>query len=69
MGLRPVREHAITHMDARSLSSLKERGTLDISRARVFPIKGPLWKTLMLSLHSFAHFSQERVLLSYRECS
>ena len=36
MGLRPMREHAITHRDACSLSSLKERGTLDISRERVF---------------------------------
>ena len=30
MGLRPIREHAITHKDACSLSSLIERGTLDI---------------------------------------
>ena len=36
MGLRAMREHAIRHRDACSLSSLKERGTLDISRARVF---------------------------------
>ena len=30
MSLRPIREHAITNRDACSLSSLKERGTLDI---------------------------------------
>ena len=36
MGLRPMRKHVITHGDACSLSSLKERGTLDISRAMVF---------------------------------
>ena len=36
IGLRPMREHAITHRDGCSLSSLKEKGTLDISRARVF---------------------------------
>ena len=27
IGLRPMREHAIMHKDACSLSSLKERGT------------------------------------------
>ena len=31
MGLRPMKEHAIMHKDACSLSSLKEMGTLDIS--------------------------------------
>ena len=31
MGLRPTREHAITHRDVCSLSSLNERDTLDIS--------------------------------------
>ena len=36
MGLRPIREHVIMHRDVCSLSSLKERGILDISRARVF---------------------------------
>ena len=36
IGLRPMREHAIMHKDVCSLSSLIERGTLDISRARVF---------------------------------
>ena len=36
MGLRAMREHAIMHRDAYCLSSLKEKGTLDISRARVF---------------------------------
>ena len=30
-GLRPVKEHAIMHRDACSLSFLKVRGTLDIS--------------------------------------
>ena len=30
MGLRPMREQAIMHRDACNLSSLKERGTLDI---------------------------------------
>ena len=30
MGLRPMREHAITHRDACNLSSLKEMSTLDI---------------------------------------
>ena len=29
--LRPMKEHAIAHRDACSLSSLKVRGTLDIS--------------------------------------
>ena len=36
MGLRAMRKHAITHRDECSLSSLKERGTLDILRVRVF---------------------------------
>ena len=36
MGLRAIREHDIMHRDSYSLSSLKERRTLDISRARVF---------------------------------
>ena len=36
MGLRAIREHTITHRDGSSLSSLKERGTLDISRVRFF---------------------------------
>ena len=36
MGLKPMREHTITHREACSLSSLKERCFLDISRARVF---------------------------------
>ena len=36
MGLRPMREHAKTHKDACSLSSLKKRGPLDILRERVF---------------------------------
>ena len=36
MGLRAMREHAITHRDACNLSFLNERGTLDISRVRVF---------------------------------
>ena len=36
MGLRPMREHTITHREACSLSSLKESGILDISRVRVF---------------------------------
>ena len=35
-GLRAITKHAIMHRDACSLSSLKERKTLDISRARVF---------------------------------
>ena len=30
MGLMHMREHTITHRDACSLSSLKEKGTLDI---------------------------------------
>ena len=30
-GLRPVKEHAIVHKDVCSLSSLKVRGTLNIS--------------------------------------
>ena len=30
-GLRPVKEHVIAHRDACILSSLKVRGTLDIS--------------------------------------
>ena len=30
-GLRPVKEHVIVHRDVCSLSSLKVRGTLDIS--------------------------------------
>ena len=36
MGLRAMREYAITHRDVCSLSFLKERCTLDISRAKVF---------------------------------
>ena len=36
ISLRPMREHTIAHKDVCSLSSLIERGTLDISRARVF---------------------------------
>ena len=36
MGLRAMREHAITHRNVFSLSSLKEKGTLDISKVRVF---------------------------------
>ena len=36
MGLRAIREHAITHRDMCSLSSLKEKCILDISRVRVF---------------------------------
>ena len=36
MGLRSMREHVITHRDEYSLSSLKEKGILEISRARVF---------------------------------
>ena len=39
MSLRPMREHAIIHKDACSLSSLKEMGILGISRARVFLYK------------------------------
>ena len=31
LGLRSMKEHFITHRDTGSLSSLKERGTLDIS--------------------------------------
>ena len=34
--LRPVKEHANTHRDACSLSSLKVKAMLDISQARVF---------------------------------
>ena len=36
MGLVVIKEHAIMHRDVCSLSSLKERGTLDISRVKVF---------------------------------
>ena len=36
MGIRSMREHTIVHKDECNLSSLIERGTLDISRARVF---------------------------------
>ena len=35
IGLRAMREHVVTNRDPCSLSSLKERGTLDISMARV----------------------------------
>ena len=31
MGLKPMREHTIMHRDSCSLSSLQERGFLDIS--------------------------------------
>ena len=31
LGLRPTKEHTITHRGVFSLSSLKEKGTLDIS--------------------------------------
>ena len=34
MGIRHMRLHAITHRDSCSLSSLKERDTLEISRVR-----------------------------------
>ena len=34
--LRAMREHTKTHRDGSSLSSLKEWGTLDILRIRVF---------------------------------
>ena len=34
--LRLVKEHVIAHRDACSLSSLKVRGTFDISQARIF---------------------------------
>ena len=36
IALRAMREYAITHRDACSLSSLKEMGTLGILRLRVF---------------------------------
>ena len=36
MGLRAMREHTITHRDECNLSSLKENGTIHISRVRVF---------------------------------
>ena len=36
MNLRPMRIHAITHRDVFRLSSLKERGILDISKVKVF---------------------------------
>ena len=36
MGLRAMREHVITYRDACNLSSFKERGTLDVSRERIF---------------------------------
>ena len=34
MGLRPMRKHVIMHRDECSLSSLKERGTLDFQGQR-----------------------------------
>ena len=61
MGLRPMREHTITYRDACSLSSLREMGFLDISRARVSLINRTLWRNP--NLKSFlAHISQESVL-------
>ena len=36
IGLRHMRKHDIMDRDAYSLSILKEKGTLNISRARVF---------------------------------
>ena len=36
MVLKTMREHVIMHRDACSLSSLKGRGILDFSRAKVF---------------------------------
>ena len=36
MGLSPIKEQVIMHRDACILSFLIERGTLEISRARVF---------------------------------
>ena len=35
-GIRPMREHVISYKDECNLSSLRERGILDISRAKVF---------------------------------
>ena len=39
IGLRLMREDTMTHKDGCSLLSLKEMGTLDISKARVFLYK------------------------------
>ena len=61
MGLRAMTEDAITHRDVCSLSYLKERGTLDISRVRVFLQIEPYGETLTLEV-SLAHISQESVL-------
>ena len=49
MGLRHIRIHAITQRDACSLSSLKEMGIFDISRARVLLYKEVYGETLTLS--------------------
>ena len=63
MSLRPMRIHDITHSDAYSLSSLKERGLLDISKVRVFPINRTLWRNPNPKRKevTLAHISQESV--------
>ena len=66
MSLRHMRIHAIMHKDACSLSSCRERGFLDISRARVLLQIEPHGETLTLS-HSSLDFS--RVFLSVRRRS
>ena len=44
MGLRPMKEHVITNRDACSLSSLNERGSLDISSVTPrFPVRPDWW--------------------------
>ena len=65
--LRPMREHTITHRDACSLSSLKERH-FEHFKGKGFPIKGPSWKTLILSLH-FPTFLKKSVIERTRESS
>ena len=56
-----MREHVIMHRYACSLSSLKEKGTLDISRSRVLQQIEPYGETLTLEV-ILAYFSQESVL-------
>ena len=55
MGLRNMRIHSIMYRDACSLSSLKNRGIFDISRARVLLYKEVYGETLTLSQFS-PHF-------------
>ena len=68
MGLRLMKEQAITHRGACSLSSLKKRATLDILR-QGFSYKRTFMKNLNPKKKSLAHFSQKECLKRERESS